>query len=223
MNQSSYDRNKQQLQQLMIKAEIPDLKTLTKMSGISSWQLERLQYGLMYKMSVETLLKLSSVLKVSLEQLVSTFIDSAKYPENWQPQANQDTSDFWQQEYKRLQQKMEQQKDTIQQELQQASLQTIESWLIQWPTAVAAIIKNPDLPAARLLPLVKPIEKLVSKWGLEQIAFVGEELPYDPQWHELMKGSAEPGDMVKVRYVGYKQQEKILYKAKVSPVEEGVH
>ncbi len=223
MNQSSYDRNKQQLQQLMTQAEIPDLKTLTKMSGISSWQLERLQYGLMYKMSVETLLKLSSVLKVSLEQLVSTFIDSAKYPENWQPQANQDTSDFWQQEYKRLQQKMEQQKDTIQQELQQASLQTIESWLIQWPTAVAAIIKNPDLPAARLLPLVKPIEKLVSKWGLEQIAFVGEELPYDPQWHELMKGSAEPGDMVKVRYVGYKQQEKIFYKAKVSPVEEGVH
>ena len=221
MNQSSYDRNKQQLQQLMTQAGISDLKTLTKMSGISSWQLERLQYGLMYKMSVETLLKLSSVLKISLDQLVNTFIDSAKYPENWQPQANQDTSDFWQQEYKRLQQKMEQQKDTIQQELQQASLQTIESWLIQWPTAVAAIIKNPDLPAARLLPLVKPIEKLVSKWGIEQIAFVGEELPYDPQWHELMKGSAEPGDMVKIRYVGYKQQEKILYKAKVSPVEKG--
>ncbi|MDJ0747313.1 MAG: helix-turn-helix domain-containing protein [Xenococcaceae cyanobacterium MO_167.B27] len=221
MNQSHYDQNKQKLRQLMAQAEIPDFKTLIKMSGVSFWQLERLQYGLMYRMSVANLLKLSSVLKVSLDQLVSTFVDSAKYPENWQPQVKQDTSDFWQQEYKILQQQMEHQKDTVQKDLQKASLQTIESWLIQWPTAVAAIVKNPELPAARLLPLIKPVERLVHKWGIKPIASVGEELPYDPQWHELMKGSAEPGEMVKVRYVGYKQQEKILYKVKVSPVSEG--
>ncbi|HHP7231281.1 MAG TPA: helix-turn-helix domain-containing protein [Xenococcaceae cyanobacterium] len=218
MNQSSYEQNKQKLQQLMSKAEIGDLKTLTKMSGVSAWQLERLQYGLMYKMSVVTLMKLASTLQLSLDQLISNFVDAARYPENWQPKTELETSDFWQQEYKRLQQEMEQQKANIQQEMQQASLQIIESWLIQWPTAVAAIVKNPELPAARLLPLVKPIERLVAQWEVEQISVVGEELPYDPQWHELMKGSVEPGDMVKVRYVGYKQQEKILYKAKVSPV-----
>ena len=86
MNQSLYNHNKQQLQQLMTQAGIPDLKTLTKISGISSWQLERLQYGLLYKMSVETLLKLAQALQVSVEQLINTFIDSAKYPEDWQPQ-----------------------------------------------------------------------------------------------------------------------------------------
>ena len=223
MNQSLYNHNKQQLQQLMTQAGIPDLKTLTKISGISSWQLERLQYGLLYKMSVETLLKLAQALQVSVEQLINTFIDSAKYPEDWQPETETESgkSNFWQQEYERLEQKMATQKDTIQQELQQASLQTLESWLIQWPTAVAAICKNPELPAARLLPLVKPIEALVRQWGIEQIAFVGKELPYDPQWHELMKGNAKPGDLVKVRYVGYKHKEKILYKPKVSLVTEG--
>ena len=50
------------------------------------------------------------------------------------------------------------------------------------------------------------------------IATVDEELAYDPQDHQLMKGTAQPGELVKVRYVGYKQGDKLLYKAKVSPV-----
>ncbi|MDJ0649582.1 MAG: helix-turn-helix domain-containing protein [Xenococcaceae cyanobacterium MO_188.B19] len=218
MNQSYYKRNQQQLQQLMLQAGIPDLQTLAKISGVSSWQLARLQHGLLYRMSVKTLLKLSNTLQISTEQLISIFVDSSKYPDNWQPQPNQPQSDFWQQEYQRLEEKSEKQKDTMEQKFQQASLQTLESWLIQWPTAIAAVCKNPDLPAARLLPIVKPIERLIKQWGIEKIDFVGKELPYNPQYHELMKGSAQPGDMVRVRYVGYKQKDRILYKPKVSLV-----
>ncbi len=220
MSQSTYDRNKQQLQQLMIQAGVSDLKALTKISNVSLWQLERLQHGLLYTMSVNTLMKLSQALGVSVTHLISIFVDSSKCPDNWQKQTETGGSDFWQQEYGRLQQKMEQQEDTVYQKFQQSSLQTIESWLIQWPTAVTAILKNPELPAARLLPLLKPLETLVSQWGIEQIASVGKELPYNPQWHELMKGNAKPGDMVKVRYVGYKQNDKILHKPKVSLVTE---
>lgn len=220
MNQSYYQRNQQQLQQLMLQAGIQDFKTLTEISGVSSWQLERLKHGLLYRMSVQTLLGLSNTLQISIEQLIGIFVDPSKYPDNWQPQTNQPTSDFWQQEYQRLEEKMENQKNTMEQKFQEASLQTLESWLIQWPTAIAAILKNPELPAARLLPLVKPIERLVKKWGIEKIDFVGKELPYNPQCHELMKGVAKPGDMVRVRYVGYKQKERILYKPKVSLVIE---
>ncbi len=59
---------------------------------------------------------------------------------------------------------------------------------------------------------------MVKQWGIEKIEFVGKELPYDPQCHELMKGTAQAGDMVRVRYVGYKQKDIILYKPKVSVV-----
>jgi hypothetical protein len=36
--------------------------------------------------------------------------------------------------------------------------------------------------------------------------------------HQLLEGTAQPGDLVKVRYTGYRQGDKLLYRVKVSPV-----
>jgi molecular chaperone GrpE (heat shock protein) len=55
-------------------------------------------------------------------------------------------------------------------------------------------------------------------WGIESIAPVGAELPYNPQQHQLIEGTAEAGQSVKVRYTGYRQGDKLLYRAKVSLV-----
>ena len=216
MNESIYEDNKNKLRVLLKQAGLKNFQELSKAAEISQWQLTRVQYGLMHRMTLEKILKLASVLNISLEQLITTFIPESKYPKNWQPQPETRNTLRENQEYQRLQNSLKQQKETLKQEFHTASIQTIESWLLQWPTAVAAISKNPELPAERLLLLMKPIEELVSLWGLEAICSVGEELPYDPQWQEIMKGDAEPGDMVQVRYVGYKQGDRILYKAKVS-------
>ncbi|EDX76427.1 hypothetical protein MC7420_4683 [Coleofasciculus chthonoplastes PCC 7420] len=62
------------------------------------------------------------------------------------------------------------------------------------------------------------MEQLLQQWGIEAIASVGDELTYDPQWHQLMSGTVQPGELVRVRYVGYRQGDKLLYRAKVSPV-----
>ena len=216
MKESIYEENRKKLQVLLEQAGLKNSQELAKTTGISQWQLTRLQYGLMHRIPLETILNLSATLNISLEQLITTFIPESKYPNNWQPQAETTGSAGQNQEYQRLQNTLEQQQETLEQEFRNASLQAIESWLLQWPTAVAAISKNPELPAERLLLLMKPIEELVAHWGVEAIYSVGEELPYDPQWHELMKGDANPGDMVQVRYVGYKQGSNLLYKAKVS-------
>jgi molecular chaperone GrpE (heat shock protein) len=53
---------------------------------------------------------------------------------------------------------------------------------------------------------------------VEAIAPVGAEIPYDPQLHQLMEGNPQLGEIVKVRYTGYRQGDKLLYRAKVSPV-----
>ena len=216
MKESVYEENSNKLRVLLEKAGLKNCQELSKNTGISQWQLTRLQYGLMHRMPLETILNLSVALNISLDQLIATFVPESKYPEDWQPQEEKTNSEIENQEYQRLQQTIEQQKETLELEFRSASLQAIESWLLQWPTAVAAIGKNPELPAERLLLLMKPIEELVSHWGVEAMYSVGEELPYDPQWHELMKGDAEPGDMVQIRYVGYKLGGNILHKAKVS-------
>ncbi len=219
MNQYSYETNKQLLQDLMQQVNISDLEELSKEANVARLQLIRIQRGLIRNLSVGAIAHIAKALNVSIDSLVETFAEQST--ENIKPQKteNRDALTACQQEYQKLQQEMLQQQEFLAAEFQKASLETIESWLLQWPTAVAAVHRNPQLPAERLLTLVKPLEQLLKQWDVETIASVGEELSYDPQYHQLLKGTAEPGELVKVRYVGYKQEDKLLYKAKVSPVE----
>ncbi len=172
-------------------------------------------------MRVEPLHKLAQALQVPLVELVTMFSElsiASSYPQgvaNDIP-VNLQSANL-QQEYQRLQAQLEQQQETLQREFQSNSLQILESWLIQYPTAAYAAQHN-NVPASRLLPLMRPVEQLIKTWGLEAIAPVGAEIAYDPQIHQLMEGNAEVGDRVKVRYTGYRQGEKLLYRAKVSPV-----
>lgn len=218
MNQDSSDTNKKLLQDLMQQVNISDINELSQVAKVSRLQLIRIQQGLILNISLGAIARIAQALKISIDSLIQTFVEQSKV-ENEQPIAqNKDAVVACQQEYQKLQQEMIQQRETLATEFQQASLETIESWLLQWPTAVTAVGQNPQLPAARLLSLVEPVEQLLRQWQVEAIATVGQELAYDPQSHELMKGIAQPGELVKVRYVGYKQGDKLLYKAKVSPV-----
>ena len=217
-----FNHNQSSLNELMQKASIASLEDLSEVANVPELQIRRLLYGLIYKLSVENSLKLAQVLQIDLQKFITLFSEAANSDTPKEKINNQSDQQnrSWQQEYQRLKQEIAGQKETLQLQFQQDSLQVIESWLIQWPTAIAAIAKNPDLPAERLIPLVNPVKELVTNWGLTTINSVGEKLAYNPQFHELMTGLAEPGAMVKVRYVGYKKGNEILYKAKVSPLEE---
>jgi hypothetical protein len=96
-------------------------------------------------------------------------------------------------------------------------LDQLESLLLQWPTAAHAARQNPMAPAVKLLPLLKPLEQLLTAWSIEPIGTVGESLPYDPQSQTWMGTGDAPilGTPVQVRYVGYRQGDRLLYRAKV--------
>ena len=208
----------QPLQQLMQGVGISSFKALSKTSGVSEKQLRRLRKGQVDQLRVENLLKLSQVLQVSVSELLATF-SSVDANKPWLPQQETESLTVLKQEYQRLQKQLENQRDTLKQEFQQSSLQILESWLVQWPTAAYAAGQNQQLPAVRLLPLVRPVEQLMQEWGVEAIASVGSEIPYDPQWHQLMEGIAQAGELVKVRYTGYRLRDsKLLHRAKVSPI-----
>ena len=210
------DSYPQRLRSLLHQANLPSLKALSRAAEVSEWQVKQLSRGQAAKMRVESLHKLAQALQVSVVELVAKFSELSCSSRDPQGGALPTDANL-QQEYQRLQLQLQQQQETLQQEFQNTSLQILESWLIQYPTAAYAAQQN-DVPASRLLPLMRPVEQLIKAWGLEAIATVGEEVVYDPQIHQLMEGNAEVGDRVRVRYTGYRQGEKLRYRAKVSPV-----
>ncbi|MBD1924114.1 helix-turn-helix domain-containing protein [Microcoleus sp. FACHB-831] len=197
-----------QLQQLMQQGGVSTFKQLSRTAGVSERQVMRLRRGEVAQMRVETLVKLSQVLKVSASELLETF---------GQIEAESGVVAL-RKEYQRLQTQLEQQRETLKQEFQQSSLQALESFLLFWPTAAYKAQENPQLPAVNLLRLVSPVEKLVQQWGVEAIASVGEEIAYDPQLHQLIEGTAQPGQTVRVRNIGYRHGEKLLHRVKVSAI-----
>lgn len=221
-----------QLRSLMQPLGLTSFRALSRAANVSEWQVEQLRKGKITQMRVEVLLKLSQTLQTPPDQLIRHF---AEQPVMLPPQQSDtsaadtsatDTSTIdtsateaqFRQEMQHLQTQLAHQKEQLQQEFQQTCIQMLESWLIQFPTAAYAAQQNPQIPASRLLPLMRPIEQLLTSWGVEPLAAVGAELPYDPQYHQLLQGTAQPGETVKVRYTGYQQGQKLLYRAQVSPL-----
>lgn len=232
MTQVSQSDFTHQLQDLMQRVGVPSFKALAHSSSVSERQLLKLRRGEVQQIRVNVLIQLSQALQVSLTDLVTTFspveLDGTQtFPpspgeeqlrENAASRGESQQIADLKREYQRLQTQLEQQRQTLWQEFQQSSLGVLESWLLQWPTAAQKAQENPQLAAVKLLPLLRPMEQLLQQWGVEAIAPVGSELPYDPILHQLMEGTVQPGEIVKVRYTGYRQGDKLLYRAKVSLV-----
>ena len=202
------------LQQLMQQVELTSLRELSRKAGVSRWQVQQLREGKALQMRGENLLKLSHALQLPLKDLLSKFSHAELTPQETAETTAQMAS--YQAEYERLKTEMAQQREALLQEFQISCLQIIESWLKQWPKAVYAAQKNPQLLAVNLLPLIGPVEELVKSWGVEAIAPVGSQVAYDPRWHQLTQGNAEPHELVTVKSPGYRQGDKLLYRSEVS-------
>ncbi|WP_414619552.1 nucleotide exchange factor GrpE [Calothrix sp. CCY 0018] len=210
----------QKLIELMQQKDISSFKALSKLAGVSEYQIQRLRRGEIQQMRLEFLVKLSQALQIDLSELINSFstTDLVKQSASTQQSSSEDIKNL-KKEYERLQNKLENQEQLLLSQFQQSILQILESLLIQFPTAASRARENRQLPAANIIPLIeKPITRLLQEWGIEAIAEVGTELPYEPEIHQLIEGNAQPSQKVKIRYTGYRQGDKLLYRAKVSPV-----
>ena len=208
------------LKKLMVAAELLSFRALCRKADVSDWALKQLRCDRISEMRVETLQKIAKALRLSLAELLDNFgVANGDVPFAAASEQVSDRVTALEAEYQRLQAQLESQEAFLRQRFQQEVLTAIEPWLLQWPTVVHAVAKNPDLPAVRLIPLVQPIQSLLNQWGVEAIAPVGSEVSYDPQQHQLMNGDAEPGDAVRIRYAGFVKGDGLLHRAKVSPVE----
>ena len=222
MSQADFTQN---LQNLMQKVGFASFKSLSLAAGVSQWQILQLRRGKIRQMRVEVLLKISQVLQISGGELAETFGVQGLSLKTAKTQREDYNIDLLQQitelqnEHKRISLSMLQQRELLQEEFQRSSLQILESLLLQWPTAAYRAREDHQLAAVKILPLVdKPLEALLQAWGVRAIASVGDQIPYNPQLHQLLEGTAQPGEIVKVRYTGYTQYDQLLYRARVSPM-----
>lgn len=197
------------LQQLMEKVGINSFRQLYQLTGTSVGSIDKLRSSNISKLPWQIIVNISSGLKITPIELLEIFSDSSiKSP-------NQELT-ILRQEYQRLQQQLVQQQNILQLEFQYQSLQVLESFLLYFPTAKYAAANNPNFPASKLIPLISSIDQLIAQWNVTVIGEVGAEIPYNSQLHQLIEGVAQPDELVTVRYVGYQQQNKLLFRAKVS-------
>ena len=202
----------QTLQTLMQRAQVSSQRALATKANVSRWQVQQLRQGKLDAMRVVVLQQLATALDCSLLELLQAFTSNPlPSAANSLPESNH-KADLLRQEYRRLQNRLEQQQFLLE------ALRTLESWLTYWPTAAKAATDRDGFDAKKLLPLVKPVERLVESWGVTAIGTVGQQLAYDPLHHQLARGMANPGDSVRISHVGYRHGTNLLQRAKVVPI-----
>jgi len=145
-----------ELEKLMQNVGIANTKELSKKAHIPELQLIRIRRGLIRQTPVDILLKLSQTLQISLSELINTFAPGSITESQKTPSESAS-------EYQLLQKEMEQQRENLEQEFQQQVLETIESWLISWPTVVYRVGENPQLEAKKNITLSQTHRKTDGK------------------------------------------------------------
>jgi molecular chaperone GrpE (heat shock protein) len=202
---------------------IQSFRRLAQQSGVSWRQIEWVRRGEIQHLSIRNAVQLAATLNLSLVEFLSRFDASSDDLSRLASDEKSLNGDRKLQDtklmadYQQLEQALETQRSQLQQTFQSDALNILESLLLQWPTAAQAAQNNPTLPAVRLIPLLKPLEHLLQAWEIEAIATVGAIVPYDPTVHQWSGETAPPAVQhpVQVSHVGYRQRERLLYRAKV--------
>lgn len=216
MNQSE-DKTRKILWQWMNSKGVKNYLELSRKSQVSELQFYRLEHNLIDNIPLGILRKIALAFDISLQTLIDNL---SKLP---QEILSHEVEKDLKLECERLLKENEQLKQSLIKEYQRDTITILESLLLQLPTISYAIKNNPEIPATRLLPLMQPVKDLLRFWDIETIGEVGEVVKYDSQLHELMEDTQDDTqtcEMVKIRYVGYRQGEDLLYRAKVSPIVE---
>ncbi|CAA9244931.1 hypothetical protein AVDCRST_MAG92-1732 [uncultured Coleofasciculus sp.] len=117
-----------------------------------------------------------------------------------------------------LREALQQQRIELTTEFQHSTFQQLQTLLTNHPTVQKLVELKPDLPAKNLISLFISLDNLIESWGYESIGKVWEKVAYNPQLHQPDTGDIEVGELVYIRFVGYRKGDRILAPAKVSRI-----
>lgn len=121
-----------------------------------------------------------------------------------------------QQQCQRLREELRLQKEQLTLDFSNATFEQLQTLLINYPSACRMAQTTPDMPAQNLVALFTPLENLLQTWGIEAIGSPWQQVAYDPRLHQPDMDGMAIEESVYIRFVGYRQGERILYPAKVS-------
>lgn len=101
-------------------------------------------------------------------------------------------------------------------DFQEETFEQLHCLLTNYPTAKLMTIVKPDLPAKNLVALFKPLDNLLAHWRFQPIGKPWEQVAYNPQLHQPDYEDLKIGELVFIRFIGYRRGDRILYPAKVS-------
>ncbi|MEQ8466842.1 nucleotide exchange factor GrpE [Coleofasciculus sp. E1-EBD-02] len=116
----------------------------------------------------------------------------------------------------RLRYELEARSQQLSTDIQDTTFEQLRPLLTNYPTACRMIEARPDLPAKNLVALFTPLENLIQNWGYEPIGQPWEQVPYNSQLHQPDVDDITEGELVYIRFVGYRDHDRILCPAKVS-------
>lgn len=121
-----------------------------------------------------------------------------------------------QQQCRRLRAEVQQQRDQLTLEFQQETFALLQTLLMNFPTATVMAEVKPNLPARNVVALFGPLKSLLEQWDYQPIGEAWGQVFFDPQLHQADSPDIREGELVYVRFVGYRDGEQILCPAKVS-------
>lgn len=201
------------LSEHMNTVHINSFRELAQRSGLSRYQIDKIRRGQWESLSLVGALQLATVLQLSLEDFLGGTELKSISTAHQTPQ-NQSL------DYQHLEHQLQHQAITLNAQLQREALHQLESWLRNWPKVIYAIHHDkPDLLAAKILPLLRPLELLLQTWGVEPIGTIGDRVAYSPQEHLPLSPVSAPGAPVEIQRPGYRHQGSLLFRAEVIPID----
>lgn len=120
------------------------------------------------------------------------------------------------QECLRLRSELQQQSAHLQADFRDSAFKQLQTLLTNYPSVRQLVHVKADWPAKNLISLFTPLDNLLSCWSYETIGSAWEQVPYNPQLHQPDVNDIAEGELVYIRFVGYRQGDRILCPAKVS-------
>ncbi|MEM9540820.1 MAG: nucleotide exchange factor GrpE [Cyanobacteria bacterium P01_E01_bin.42] len=117
---------------------------------------------------------------------------------------------------RRLRSELQDNLDRMQRDLKEDTFEQLQTLMMNFPTASVMAEAKPNLPARNFIALFTPLKNLLQGWGYESIGTAWEQVLFDPQIHQADSEDIQEGDLVFVRFVGYRNGDRILCPAKVS-------
>lgn len=185
--------------------------SLQQKSGLTNSRLRQVRQGELASLTLKELAQLAKTLGWTIEELLFNF-------------GVRDTSsskrlleiESLRRECLRLREELQQQSVELTNEFRNSTFQQLQTLLTNYPSVRQLVQMKPDLPAKNLTSLFTSLDNLIESWGYQPIGQAWEQVSYNPQLHQPDAGDIEPGELVYIRFVGYREGEQILCPAKVS-------